>query len=239
MKDQYGHLVYTREEWTQGIFSNMIEFLSDKKIETVVDLGANVGEVSQIFLEKIPTIKKIYAFEPESQNFLFLQNRFTDESRIKPIKKGIFYGEKNSVLFSNGGSGSYTVVKRGVEEVNNFVLPLSNDSIREVIELTDIESEISDVIDLVKIDIEGAEYNVLKNSTLIKSSNYLIIEFHPFGMEDWVNFNSGLPCPGITGVPIQERVEYIKKFTDDFVCKHLSNYRIVLASEEQYLLEKI
>ena len=79
MKDQYGHLVYTREEWTQGLFSNMIEFLSDKKID---------------------------AFEPESQNFLFLQNRFTDESRIKPIKKGIFYGEKNSVLFSNGGSGS-------------------------------------------------------------------------------------------------------------------------------------
>ena len=44
--------------------------------------------------------------------------------------------------------------------------------------LAQLEDEIDFVPDLIKIDIEGAEYNVIEYSTLVKQAKYLYIEWH-------------------------------------------------------------
>jgi hypothetical protein len=223
---QLEHIYYTRNEWTTvSCFVEMIKFLKDKNIEYIADIGADVGEVSKIFLEEFVTIKDIYAYEPQSQNYEFLRERFLHEDKLHPIKKGIFYGNNQSKLYNNGGCGSYTVA---VSNCDGRVLQTV-----ETIDIVEIENEGIDRLDLIKLDVEGAEYNILKHSDFIKKTKYLIIEFHPFGMYD-IDFEKNLPS---TGQLREERVSYIKKYTDNFIKKYLLNYNIVIEQEEQYLLE--
>lgn len=227
MTPQLEHVYYTRNEWTTvACFVEIIKFLKDKNIEYIADIGSNVGEVSKIFLEEFDTIKDIYAYEPQSQNYDFLSKRFLDEERLHPIKRGIFYGDNQSHLYNNGGSGSYTVALSNCD--GRILSPV------ETIDLVGLENENLPILDLVKLDVEGAEYNILKHSDFIKKTKYLIIEFHPFGM-DGIDFEKNLPAIG--QLLREERVSYIKKYTDSFIKKYLPNYNIVIESEEQYLLE--
>ena len=47
-----------------------------------------------------------------------------------------------------------------------------------IYKLTELEKEVEFIPDLIKIDIEGAEYNVIENSTIVKQAKYLYIEWH-------------------------------------------------------------
>lgn len=220
MSEQSDHISYTRNEWTTvPCFVSMVEYLKDKNIKAVADIGANVGEVSKIFLEYIPTIEKVYAFEPRTDNFEFLKERFKDEPRMNCFKLGIYYGKLSAVLKYNGGCGSSSIASGafGIESID----------------LVEFESLNRDV-DLVKIDVEGAEYNIIKNSTKLKEIKYINIEFHPFGMDDFNEFNKHLPTtPGS-----EERTSYIKNYTDNFVKTYLPNYRWIVDHDVQYLLER-
>jgi len=228
MQMQVEHQKYTRIEWTAvSSHIKIINYLRNKDIKRVVDIGANVGELSRIFLETIPSIETIYAYEPRSDNFQFMKNEFISEPRVTVVQKGIFYGKDKSPLFFNGGSGSSTISdfgsKRGSEIGRRY---------NEIIDLVELENEGLGDIDLIKIDIEGAEYNVIKYSELIKSTKYLIIEFHPYGMEDVDSFIHDLPSDH------DLRVLYVKKFTDAFINNNLSNYKMIVEDEVQYLLER-
>lgn len=223
MSQQDDHVVYTRKEWTTvPLFVQMIEYLKDKNVQFFVDIGANVGEVSKILLEKLPTLKKVCAYEPEASNYLYLKNRFLDEPRMIPVNKAIFYGS-NSTLFVNGWCGSHTLTK-------NTGYPLQN------VDVAQLESEELDGADLIKMDIEGSEYSVIENSTFLKGVRFIIIEFHPFSFPD-PSFDAALPPP--VSEKRQERADYIKMFTDKFVQKHFPNHKVVIGVEEQYLLELI
>jgi len=219
---QEEHVEYTRNEWTTvKVFTDILNYLKTKNIKYFADIGANVGEVSKIILEQIPNINEIYAYEPETKNFEFMKNRFLNESKVKPIKKAIYYGQKSSVLFGAWRCGSHTL--------------LGNPSMAhlEIIPLVTLEEENLNHVDLIKMDVEGAEYNIIENSEILKNIKYIIIEFHSFGMKD-PSFNENLPQTSHT-----EKLKYQKKFTDDFLKTYLPNHKWVIDIEEQYLLERI
>lgn len=231
MNEHLHHVEYTRTEWTTvSVFVKMINYLENKNIKNVLDIGANVGECTKIFLEKIPSIEMVYAYEPRSDNFEFLRNRFIAEPKVKPIKKGIFYGKNISPLYFNGGCGSSTVADFGTKretEIGKHVI--------ELVELVKLEDEGIEKLDLVKMDIEGAEYNVIQNSNLLKSARYIIVEFHSFGMDDVDEFIKYLPL-GSSNHNI--RVNYIKNYTDNFIKSNLPEYKMIVECECQYLLER-
>lgn len=209
------HIDYTRKEWTTcSIYVEMLDYLKDKDIKNVADIGANVGEVSKLFLENIPTIKKIYAYEPETANFEFLKNRFLSEPRIIPIKKAMRYqAEENLLLHKGSGTGSYSKAsKKGPDTYAEH----------ETVKCTTFEEENLGEIDLAKIDIEGSEWNVLTYSSDLKKVKYLQIEFHGWDFEDYsLTFNTKRP----------------EEYNNYFIQKNLPNYRIVRSLEMQYLLE--
>jgi len=228
MSQQQDHVEYTRSEWTTvPIFRQMIDYLKTKQIASFADIGANVGEVSKILLEEIPSLKKVYCYEPESTNFNFMRDRFLSDSRVIPVKKAVFYDYENKVGFlqANGWCGSHTLVKNtGV-----FV---------ERIELTTIEEEKLNEIDLVKLDIEGAEYNVIQNSPSLKDVKYLIVEFHPFGVPD-ASWYKDLPL-GSEPEQHEKRSNYVKAYVDKFISEYLPTHRVICADTQvQCLLERI
>ncbi|MFA6432646.1 MAG: FkbM family methyltransferase [Candidatus Paceibacterota bacterium] len=147
----------------------------------VVDIGANIGYYTVVAAGRVGSQGKVFAYEPESHNFSLLEknieaNKFTWTTPIKaglsdkPGKRILFVAEEHTGIHSfadNRGAGS------GVE-VETDTLDHS------------LESYGSPKIDLIKMDIEGAEILALQGMKQTFARNpglILFIELYPQAIE--------------------------------------------------------
>ena len=156
-------------------FKNVVNFLKSRNIENVLDVGGCTGQVSVLLIHSIPTIKKITILEPVRENYEFICERAkeADTVEIEVINKALFYGEEYIQLGrcdSNVGGWSFRHQNNQTDSVKTITL-----------------EEFSNV-DFAKIDIEGAESNVVPNSTYIKEIPYIEIEFHDELYVTWGDF---------------------------------------------------
>ncbi len=158
-------------------FMSLINNLDNKSI--VLDIGANLGNVSNFILEKKNCT--IIAFEPNELCYQILNRRFTDDKRIQIFNFAIsnFSGISNLYLHKKSKgisdpsymeSSSIIKYKDNVSE-NNF-------SKINVMNITNILSKFKK-IDLIKIDVEGSEYEIIpvliQNKSKIRS---VLCELH-------------------------------------------------------------
>jgi FkbM family methyltransferase len=158
-----GHIEYTRDEYNNSDYYNqMLDILNDNKIKSFIDVGACVGEVTKILLEKIPTITRGVMIEPLKDNVAFIKSRINDE-RIKLLPNAVYYGDSRVKLgrLQNVG-GASLFVSENIELCNTITL------------------EELDLPDFIKIDVEGAEINIKENSTRLKEIKFIDIEFHHY-----------------------------------------------------------
>jgi len=138
---------------------------------TIIDGGANIGLTSVFFANKYPNAD-IVAVEPEEGNFEMLKKNTKNYGRISLIRSGIWsHSAILSVIDEGKGNNSFTVAE---------ILSPKVDSIN-AISIYDIMQERSwDTIDILKLDIEGAEKNVFekKFEQWLPRVKILVIEFH-------------------------------------------------------------
>ena len=160
---------------------DLIEILDkiNDKINIIYDIGSNVGSISLILYEYLkPNI--LYCFEPDLDNINYSKNKLKDLGNFLFIQKGIYYGKKEATVFGrNDNSPGGYYLNHCVEspDFGDFY----NGSVKydsKIFELTELED--LDIIkpDLIKLDVEGSEYNIIKNSTILKQTKYLLIEWH-------------------------------------------------------------
>ncbi len=139
-------------------------------IKTVVDLGANVGLATLYFLQKYPQAQVI-CVEPEESNFKMLLKNLEPEikqGKVTALQVAAM-GQDGEVSFQsaeakynsriNSGGGDHTV---------------SAISIPTLMERTGIAH-----IDLLKIDVEGAEKNIFSgNLDWLQKVDNVLIELH-------------------------------------------------------------
>ena len=166
---QEGHWKYTVDEWENGeYFKTIVSVFKESKIKNFIDIGANVGGVTNVLLNNVPTIETGYLFEPQKDNYNFLLNKFKDLKKIVCINSGIYYGESYLNLFKNENIGGFTIIK----ENDSSLLE------EEYCSFFELEFFNFKPIDLVKMDIEGSEYNVIENSKFLQTVKFIEIEFH-------------------------------------------------------------
>jgi FkbM family methyltransferase len=138
---------------------------------TIIDGGANIGLTSVFFANKYPNAD-IVSVEPEEGNFEMLKKNTKNYGRISLIRSGIWnHSAILSVIDEGKGNNSFTVAE---------ILSPKVDSIN-AISIYDIMQERSwDTIDILKLDIEGAEKNVFEKNfeQWLPRVKILIIEFH-------------------------------------------------------------
>lgn len=169
-----GFCAYTRWEFTEsnnaGYYKQVIAFLKEKKIKTMVDIGACIGEVTQILTELLPDLKATL-LEPVTENVAFMKGRFLGNKNIKVFEKLIYYSEPTREIGVNltdniGGNSIFAVINgRSVPTCT-----LEDSSIQYFAEIPD----------LIKLDVEGAELDIIQYSTLLKKVPYIEVEFHHF-----------------------------------------------------------
>lgn len=137
----------------------------------IVDLGANVG-YSALWYRKYFPQAKIIALEPEVKNFKILKENINSKSGISVLKKAIWY--KDEVLYLKNPkalSWSFEISK----------LKVMNSQRIEGITINTLMDQFGiDKIDLLKIDIEGAEYDLFSNEPMdwLDKIGSIMIETH-------------------------------------------------------------
>lgn len=146
-------------------------------IKTAVDIGASSG-IFLMFLMSIPTLEKVYCFEPDEENFKMLQ---TNSEGLGPgveiYNFGIYYGTRISTVVGTGDQSPLGYMVEDVKKEHDFRWGTTRYE-GKVFNLRPLEETIKSPVDFIKIDVEGSEYNIIENSTLLRKSKYLQISFH-------------------------------------------------------------
>jgi hypothetical protein len=152
----------------------------------VVDIGANAGGFSLIFSVLKIRVEKIVAVEMNPLTYSRMRlNLLTNFGpQAIPINAAIGgYSMNLNVPFTFGGTGdSVNFSKQACK--SSFIVPM-----RTVDDLLNSEFE-GQKIDLLKMDIEGSEWDILEFGTCqrLRDCRYLLIELHPnarFGVADF------------------------------------------------------
>lgn len=157
---------------------NTIDF---QEGDVVIDIGANVGMISVYLAKKYPFLK-IYAFEPVKQNYENLLKNI----EINNIKEGIITVENVAITedrrnidiitpLDNTGGSSF-VIERNLNAINsNINLNVKSITFDDIFEKYNI-----DKCKLLKIDCEGAEYEILYSASEnnLKKCENMRSEFH-------------------------------------------------------------
>jgi FkbM family methyltransferase len=135
--------------------------------KTIVDVGAHIGMASILFALKYPTAK-IIAIEPEPSNFAALLRNVASYPTIVPIQAALWRESGEVCLGASNAhpKGAFHVIAKGSTQVRATTMDAIMDE-------TGICS-----IDLLKVDIEGAEAEVFESCPWIEKVRVIAIELH-------------------------------------------------------------
>lgn len=132
----------------------------------IVDGGAHIGCASIWFSLRYPE-SKIYAIEPDVNNYNVLISNSMLYPNIIPLKYGLWNKRTFLEVNDKKDNWSYTVFEvdynSGLEAIG----------INELMNLFNIHS-----IDILKVDIEGSEVELFQDSGWIYKVDFLIVELH-------------------------------------------------------------
>jgi FkbM family methyltransferase len=136
---------------------------------TIVDLGANVGFSARFLCERYPDAKLV-AFEPDPEIFELARRNVREHPQVSLRNVGVA-GEPGQLELHRfpGGSWGTSSFVTFQEVVETFTA--------DAVTLDSIIEEVGD-IDLLKIDIEGAEYEVLEACRQLDRIGCIIGEVH-------------------------------------------------------------
>ena len=134
---------------------------------TIVDVGAHIGMASILFALTYPAAR-IIAIEPEPSNFAALIRNTAPHKTITPIQAALWREDGEVALGESNAhpKGAFQVVDKGGQQVRAVTM-------RTVMRETGI-----DKIDLLKVDIEGAEIEVFDQCPWISQVRVIAIELH-------------------------------------------------------------
>lgn len=161
----------------QEIFNSGIYKMNIFKSEPyIIDAGANIG-LASIYLRSSFPNANIIAFEPDekvSEIFEFNLKQFENDRRTKLVKKCLWSEETTLSFYSEGADGGRVKVS---EDTSNLI----------EVKTQKLSDFITKTVDFLKLDIEGAEYEVLKEiENRLHLVDRIFLEYHSFSGKEQV-----------------------------------------------------
>jgi len=169
--DHYTFLEVFKEE----VYAMLCSHTSN--VRTIVDLGANIGLASLYLLNKNPGASLI-AVEPDPHNYRLLTwnlNASPSRARCQSVQAAVWSQETLLKIVRPGSAGHVNQIRvEPFESQKGDYMPVPGMTIKQIIEKAGFET-----IDILKVDIEGAEVELFKGNTdWLNRVRWLAIEFH-------------------------------------------------------------
>jgi len=148
----------------------MYNFVAKRPNPYIVDCGANLG-MSIIYFKELYPKAKIVAFEADEHIFSFLEKNIQlfGYKNVELINKAVWNKDDVLSFILEGGAGGR--LEEQSENGNYTYKDVPCVSVRKYL--------MDEKVDFFKIDIEGAEYEVLKDcEDLLPNVENLFIEYH-------------------------------------------------------------
>jgi FkbM family methyltransferase len=144
--------------------------------DVVVDFGAHLGVF--VAYAKKHGAKKVYAFEADPRNYSKLKD-FVEVNNLEGTSL-----ENKAIA---GRNGEIQLMKSKMSTRNSILLEkdeFSNEAEFTTVESVDMDTALDKIshVDFIKIDIEGAEYDTLKNCSkeTLGKIDAIVLEYHLF-----------------------------------------------------------
>jgi FkbM family methyltransferase len=150
--------------------------MTKKSPQIIIDAGANIGLASVFFSNKFPD-SKIFAIEPEESNLEVLKRNIAPYKNIISIS-GALWNENKKISLVDPGVGKWGFTTKEIDNIEKksegILQEVQGITLDKIMEDYGIEK-----IDILKVDIEGSEREVFKNSpSWIQKVDSVIIELH-------------------------------------------------------------
>ena len=152
-----------------------------KENSNCIDVGCHKGEIMDLFIKAAPQGKH-FGFEPIPNLYKALQHKYASNPNCKVFNLALSDTKGNSTFNYVVSNPSYSgLVKRAYDK--------KNEKDKQINVKVDLLDEIIDKhikIDMIKIDVEGGEYQVLKGARkTIQQNKPLVIFEHGLGASEY------------------------------------------------------
>lgn len=156
----------------QVFYGKEYELILDKPPSFIIDCGANIGLASVYFANRYPD-SKIIAIEPDARNFSFLKKNTAPYPQVVCLQKAIW---SKPVLMEivDPGRGNWGYQTEVVTSGDKGIEGITIDQLIDEFSIPEI--------DLLKIDIEGAEKELFMHNyeRWITKTKVIAVELHDF-----------------------------------------------------------
>jgi FkbM family methyltransferase len=140
------------------------------QVRAIVDCGANIGLTALYLAERYPNAR-IFCVEPDPRNFALLKANTSAEPRITAIQAAVVGKSQGPIYLSQdrpawGNSISATQSAQNAIAVDSIM-------IGDIMAKYDVPK-----IDLLKVDIEGAEEGLFAHAQFLEHVGFVVIELH-------------------------------------------------------------
>jgi FkbM family methyltransferase len=174
-------------DFLPGHESHIVGRFTPKEGDTVIDIGAHIGRYTIPSSKKVGNTGKVVAIEADPENFELLKrnialNKLTN---VLPLNYAVFSTTTRMKLYEQSASAKYnSLMLARAAKTKNYV-EVNADTLDNILKLNEVNQ-----VNWIKIDVEGAEFEVLKGSaeTLFGEDLSLFIEIH--NIEDPSHYNN-------------------------------------------------
>ena len=164
-------------DFLPGHEGHIVGRFTPKEGDTVIDIGAHIGRYTITSSKQVGNTGKVLAIEADPDNFQLLKrnialNKLTN---VMPLNYAVFSERTKMKLYEQSASAKYnSLMLARAAKTKNYV-EVNADTWDSILKLNEVNQ-----VNWIKIDVEGAEFEVLKGSTKTLSTDNvsLFIEIH-------------------------------------------------------------
>ena len=160
----------------QALYSSVMDLVDENCV--CIDCGANTGQ------ETIPWAKKgaeVHAFEPHPECFRILKEKTTRFSKVHLYQKGVWHKNSTMNLYLREGSGVSDISESSSLLKSKPNVDAESYVTVEIIDLVEFIKGLNKRVDILKIDIEGAEVELVQkiiDTAIYKEIGLILVETH-------------------------------------------------------------
>ena len=152
----------------------------------IINCGANTGQSFELMKKYYPTSSfKHYLFEPNPECIKILRKNYSDNPNVEIIDSALGVTNGKTLLYGSYNQATKTATGASTLILHNFNTQM-NEQDALVVKLTSLSEFVLALsnqfnIFILKLDVEGSEYEILMDLITTKSINLirlLYVEFH-------------------------------------------------------------
>ena len=145
--------------------------------KTIIDAGANIGLAAVYYAQCFPKAK-IFSIEPEASNITVLKKNVKSYKHVVCLPNALHHTAGETLEIVDNGKGNWGFITKEaaeVTDVKDIISSVTTVSIDSILEKFNVP-----IIDILKIDIEGAEMALFEMNYeyWLSKTRCLIIELH-------------------------------------------------------------